>query len=203
VTDFVEAMAFAMWKEDAVRAAPNVARYRTPDVFAMQAEPVRDRWRGLARAALHAIADAVPQDVSVMAAALRYEKFTEAADMLEALTVKAAHPKPSVAPLRLSAGGPDQRPILGQRGVGLRAEPQVLELHTVDREEPIRVAVPDGEGFCRKCGAPMAEGIAMGQTYVGGMPDFPGDDHSSTFSAGGPGEVIRALKCTACGWSVT
>lgn len=110
---------------------------------------------------------------------------------------------PSVAPIRLSADGPDQRPILGQRGVGLRAEPKVLELHTLDREEPIRVAVPDGEGFCRKCGAPMAEGIAMGQTYVGGMPDFPGDDHPSTFSAGGPGEVIRALKCTACGWSVT
>jgi hypothetical protein len=173
-----------MWKEDAMRAAPNVGKHRTPDEFAAQANPVRDRWRGYARAALSAIADTVPADVSVMAAALRYEKFHEAADMLEAMTAAAKGRRP-VEPIRLSSGEPDQRPILGQRGAGLKME------------------VPEGHGFCRKCGAPMAEGIAMGQTFTPGSPDFPGDKEAVTFSAGGPGEVIRAQKCTACGWSVT
>jgi hypothetical protein len=161
VTDLIEAVAAAMWKEDAMRAAPNVGIHRTPAEFAAQADPVRDRWRGYAVAALRAVADALP--------------------------------KSSVAPIRLSAGEPDQRPILGQRGAGLRKEPEPA------RQE----SVPAGHGFCRKCGAPMAEGIAMGQTYTPGSPDFPGDKEATTFSAGGPGEVIRALKCTACGWSVT
>ena len=56
---------------------------------------------------------------------------------------------------------------------------------------------------CRKCGGPMRPGIAIGQTYTAGSPDFPGDKSASTFSAGGPGVVIEALKCEACGWSVT
>ena len=184
MTDVVEAMAAAMWKEDAFRAAPHTARYRTPATFQMQAEALREKWLGLARAALAAIADTVPADVSVMAAALRYEKFHEAADMLEAMTA-VANGRRSVEPLRLSSGGPDQRPILGQRGAGLKAE------------------VPEGHGFCRKCGAPMEVGIAMGQTFTPGTPDFPGDKEAVTFSAGGPGEVIRAYKCTGCGWSVT
>lgn len=157
MTDLVEAVAFAMWKEEADRAAPNVGKNRTPEGFLDESEAVRSRWQGLAKVAVATIAD------------------------------------------RISGGIANAR----RMPVAVSAEPQVLELHVLDREEPIRVSVPDGTGFCRKCGAPMAEGIAMGQTYVGGMPDFPGDTHSSTFSAGGPGEVIRALKCTACGWSVT
>jgi hypothetical protein len=49
----------------------------------------------------------------------------------------------------------------------------------------------------------MQYGIAIEQTYVGGMPDFAGDRHSSTFSAGGTGKVINCLKCPKCGRSVT
>lgn len=56
---------------------------------------------------------------------------------------------------------------------------------------------------CRKCGGPMSDGLATGQTYVGGMPDFPGDKHATTFSAGGPGKLIAVSKCQDCGWSVT
>jgi len=55
---------------------------------------------------------------------------------------------------------------------------------------------------CRKCGGEMRPGIATGQTYMAGTPDFPGDKHSSTFSAGGPGVVIEVRKCIKCGWSV-
>ncbi len=56
---------------------------------------------------------------------------------------------------------------------------------------------------CRKCGGPLAPGIATGQTYTPVMPDFIGDKEAVTFSAGGPGVVIPAMKCTLCGWSVT
>ena len=56
---------------------------------------------------------------------------------------------------------------------------------------------------CRKCGGTMKPGKAMGQTFVGGVPDFIGETHSSTFSAGGPGVLIDCMKCVDCGWSVT
>ena len=56
---------------------------------------------------------------------------------------------------------------------------------------------------CRHCGGEMRPGIAMGQTYTAGAPDFPGDREGVTMSAGGPGVVIEARKCSACGWSVT
>ena len=56
---------------------------------------------------------------------------------------------------------------------------------------------------CRKCRTPMAPGKAIEQTYVGGTPDFPGDKHATTFSAGGPGVLIDVMKCPKCGWSVT
>lgn len=49
----------------------------------------------------------------------------------------------------------------------------------------------------------MRPGIAMGQTYTAGAPDFPGDRHGSTMSEGGPGVVIEVRKCADCGWSVT
>jgi hypothetical protein len=55
--------------------------------------------------------------------------------------------------------------------------------------------------ICRKCKTEMVPGIATAQTYVGGMPDFPGDTHASTFSAGGPGKVIDCWKCPNCGHS--
>ena len=59
------------------------------------------------------------------------------------------------------------------------------------------------ETTCRRCGGEMQPGIAMGQTYTAGAPDFPADREGVTMSAGGPGVVIEARKCSACGWSVT
>lgn len=56
---------------------------------------------------------------------------------------------------------------------------------------------------CPKCGGPMRPGIAMGQTYTAGTPDFGPDDEVRTFSAGGPGEVVQVRKCAKCGHSTT
>ena len=56
---------------------------------------------------------------------------------------------------------------------------------------------------CRKCGGTMRSSKALAQTLTAGTPDFPDDTHASTFSAGGPGELINCMKCEACGWSVT
>lgn len=56
---------------------------------------------------------------------------------------------------------------------------------------------------CRKCDVEMRPGHALAQTFVGGMPDFPGDTHATTFSAGGPGTMIDCWKCPECGRSVT
>lgn len=56
---------------------------------------------------------------------------------------------------------------------------------------------------CKQCGGDMNPGKALAQTFVGGMPDFEGDTHSSTFSAGGPGKMVECLKCEKCGWSTT
>lgn len=48
----------------------------------------------------------------------------------------------------------------------------------------------------------MRPGKAMDQTYTG-SPDFPGDTHATTISAGGPGRLTDCMKCEDCGWSVT
>lgn len=56
---------------------------------------------------------------------------------------------------------------------------------------------------CRKCGGYMKDSIATGQTYTRGMDDFGPDDRYVTMSAGGPGVIIAARKCSKCGWSVT
>ncbi len=57
--------------------------------------------------------------------------------------------------------------------------------------------------ICNKCETQMVEGIAIGQTYVGGMPDFEDEGYSSTFYAGGTGKVIDCWKCPDCGRSIT
>lgn len=57
--------------------------------------------------------------------------------------------------------------------------------------------------ICRLCKITMRPGKALAQTFVGGMPDFEGDTHSSTFSAGGPGKLVDCIKCPQCGKSVT
>lgn len=59
---------------------------------------------------------------------------------------------------------------------------------------------------CPKCHALMQPGIAIEQTYVVGLPDFPGDDPASavqTISPGGTGRIVPCLKCTECGHSVS
>lgn len=57
--------------------------------------------------------------------------------------------------------------------------------------------------LCKRCGGIMRPGIAMGQTWSAGIPDFPGQDTCVTMSPGGPGRVIDCMKCEACGWSQT
>ncbi len=57
--------------------------------------------------------------------------------------------------------------------------------------------------LCKRCGGIMRPGIAMGQTWSAGIPDFPGQDTCITMAPGGPGRVIDCMKCEACGWSQT
>lgn len=57
--------------------------------------------------------------------------------------------------------------------------------------------------LCKRCNGIMRPGIAMGQTWSAGIPDFPGQDTCITMSPGGPGRVIDCMKCEACGWSQT
>ena len=57
--DLVEIVAFAMWKAEADRAAPNVGKHRTLEGFASASPAERDRWLGLAEVAvMHALSAA-------------------------------------------------------------------------------------------------------------------------------------------------
>lgn len=56
---------------------------------------------------------------------------------------------------------------------------------------------------CKKCNGPMKPGQAIAQTFTSGAPDFTGDKHGITMSAGGPGKLVDCLKCEVCGWSTT
>lgn len=56
---------------------------------------------------------------------------------------------------------------------------------------------------CRHCFAKLYPGVAIGQTYKQGLPDFPGDSRGQTLHTGGPGKLIDVLKCPQCGYSVT
>lgn len=60
--------------------------------------------------------------------------------------------------------------------------------------------------LCRRCKVPMVVGKATEQTWVMGVPDFPGNTINSigqTLNVGGPGKLIECLKCPKCGHSVT
>ncbi|WP_448510089.1 hypothetical protein [Immundisolibacter sp.] len=57
--------------------------------------------------------------------------------------------------------------------------------------------------LCKRCCGIMRPGITMGQTWIAGIPDFPGQDACITMSPGGPGRVVDCMKCEACGWSLT
>lgn len=50
-----ERVAFEMWKAEADRAAPNVGKHRTPEGFRVAAEGEREKWLGLADAAIRAM----------------------------------------------------------------------------------------------------------------------------------------------------
>ena len=50
-----ERVAFAMWKAEADRAAPNVGKNRTLDGFMVAAEAEREKWLGLADAAIRSM----------------------------------------------------------------------------------------------------------------------------------------------------
>lgn len=55
---------------------------------------------------------------------------------------------------------------------------------------------------CRK--AAMSYGFALKQTWVSGLPDFPGDSSmiGQTMVVGGPGKLVTCLKCPECGHSI-
>ncbi len=59
---------------------------------------------------------------------------------------------------------------------------------------------------CPKCNKGIMKlGIALGNTLVMGIPDFPGNTINSrgqTVHFGGPGVKLTCLKCDACGHSV-
>lgn len=58
--------------------------------------------------------------------------------------------------------------------------------------------------FCTRCHIPMQPSKALMQTYVGGIPDFPGKPETIvTMSAGGPGKLVDCLKCPECGKCVS
>lgn len=62
----------------------------------------------------------------------------------------------------------------------------------------------DVEGFCGRCQAATLQiGLAIEQTFVAGIPDFPGqtDSLGQTISPGGPGKLIHVIKCKSCGAS--
>lgn len=53
-SDMVERVAFALWKGEADRAAPNVAKNRTLEAFADESADTRNKWHLMARAAIAA-----------------------------------------------------------------------------------------------------------------------------------------------------
>jgi len=55
---------------------------------------------------------------------------------------------------------------------------------------------------CNKCEGTMVKGKALEQTSSG-IPDFVGDEHVCTVSAGVSGKLEDCMKCESCGWSVT
>lgn len=83
-------------------------------------------------------------------------------------------------------------PVTGMFGIAER-DALINAENTLERVFDVMV--------CRKCGAPMQQGVAIAQTLTG-MPDFIGGE-SCTVSPGGPGKLIECSKCPECGWSTT
>lgn len=57
---------------------------------------------------------------------------------------------------------------------------------------------------CRRCGGSMVPSKALLNTWVAGVPDFPGSEDltGQTMHHGGPGKLVDCLKCADCGWSL-
>lgn len=60
--DAAEGVAFAMWKADAVRAAPNVGKHRTIEQFREEPPQTQERWMGLAHVAIASLPAATEQE---------------------------------------------------------------------------------------------------------------------------------------------
>lgn len=95
-------------------------------------------------------------------------------------------------------------------GVGFNAQPlpQGMKGHCRKAEQRFTpwYTRDNATEKCPRCQVPLSAGIGIMQTYVAGLPDFPGGDDSSrgqTMSAGGPGEVVAVDKCPTCGFSRT
>lgn len=77
---------------------------------------------------------------------------------------------------------------------------------TIDVQESLKefdvVITKTSNNICKKCGGQMRPGIATGQTWAAGTPDFQDQTIGVTMSPGGPGKIIECLKCESCGWSV-
>ena len=56
---------------------------------------------------------------------------------------------------------------------------------------------------CRKCHVLMVRGVAIENTLVSGMVDFPGDQRGVTVHPGGTGRLVMAMKCPKCGHSIS
>lgn len=65
----------------------------------------------------------------------------------------------------------------------------------------------DSSRWCPRpgCFGLLKPGVATGQTYTTGVPDFPGQEdlEGQTISPGGPGKLVPCLKCDSCGHSIT
>lgn len=76
------------------------------------------------------------------------------------------------------------------------------ELKTLTLYGDVRVHLP-----CRKCGGEMRPSAAFENTArPSRLPDFPGEapgGRGATITFDGPAVLLRCMKCSACGWSVT
>lgn len=181
MTTLEERVAAALWRHEAERAAPNVARNRTDEAFAQEAEQVRDRWLGLAAAAIAEIEHEAPP-------------VTEIED--EAYEERATNTGFGLVPFRHEETTAEERT---RRYMGQIMAECSCDTPNACKELGLCMALNQ---TCAKCGGEMEAGYATEQTFTAGSPDFPGSD-IVTMSAGGPGKMVPCRKCKACGWSVT
>lgn len=79
--------------------------------------------------------------------------------------------------------------------------PGLIHLHPQYDGDYRLPAGAEKEACCPRCGASYRPGIALEST-VRGVPDFR-DGYVITMSPGGPGHLVKCLKCPSCGHIVT